>query len=67
MKMARAKAEVRRSKITMLPEKLCGICGVGTVQYQVIDNACVCFDCVPRQEDRLILSEKKMIQKILKK
>jgi len=64
--MVRQKAEVRRSKVTMLPAKVCNICGLDSVVYQVIDNAPVCENCVPTQKINQIPNEKSMIKKILK-
>jgi len=65
--MKRIKVPVRQSKKTFLSAKICNLCGCDTVEYQVIDNAPVCFECVPRQEIKTIPNEKSMIQKILDK
>jgi hypothetical protein len=55
----------------VLPQKtmkVCNICGEMTLVYQVIDNAPVCFDCVPEQKiekKHKVPNENQMLNKIL--
>lgn len=62
----RVKKTVVRSKVTDLPLKMCNICGNMTVEYQILDNAPLCFVCVPHQEIKKIPNESNMIKGILK-
>jgi hypothetical protein len=56
-----------KSKIVMKSMKTCNICGETVGVYQVIDNAPICYDCVPEQKIHKIPNEKQMLNKILEK
>ena len=48
--------------------KTCNLCGSDVINYQVIDNGIVCYDCVPiEQKPKKIPNEKQMLTKILDK
>lgn len=38
---------MKNSKATGLPEKWCNLCGADTVNYVIVDNAPLCFNCRP--------------------
>lgn len=65
--MPRIKKPTATGKRLNLPLKICNICGSDTVEYQVIDNAPICFNCVPKQELKIIPNENKMLNSILNK
>lgn len=54
-------------RLPLKPEKYCNICGFSVGVYQVIDNAILCYDCVPEQKLKKIPNEKQMLTKILDK
>ena len=53
-----------KRKITKDMEKICNICGEGTLKYTVEDNAPLCKDCRPPKKKK-VSSESNMLRKIL--